>query len=336
MIQRQDALAAFITYLVTEKRLSNNSVQAYESDLKHLDLFLKKKKRSLLKCDKLHLKLYLKQLHDRGLQGGSVSRKISTFKSFYGFAAKNFQVVDLGKALIFPKLIKRLPKYLTEEETQQLLVMSKQDETPKGVRNYVMLLLLYASGMRISELLGLKFDQIIFTTGFIQIFGKGNKERLVPVPGAVLVALRHYLDQVLPALCAVKGDPSIQLLRNHSGQSETNNNHNTRLGHSEKRIESLLPTKHVFITRYRRKLIPLSRQSYWVYLKKLLRKAGIAKDISPHTLRHSLASHLLKNGADLRSLQMLLGHENLSTVQIYTHLQDDEQRKEYDKRHPRA
>ncbi len=315
MIQRQDALAAFITYLVTEKRLSNNSVQAYESDLKHLDLFLKKKKRSLLKCDKLHLKLYLKQLHDRGLQGGSVSRKISTFKSFYGFAAKNFQVVDLGKVLIFPKLIKRLPKYLTEEETQQLLVMSKQDETPKGVRNYVMLLLLYASGMRISELLGLKFDQIIFTTGFIQIFGKGNKERLVPVPGAVLVALRYYLDQVLPALCAVRGE-------------------NAAL--ADFGYKTTLPTKHVFITRYRRKLIPLSRQSYWVYLKKLLRKAGIAKDISPHTLRHSLASHLLKNGADLRSIQMLLGHENLSTVQIYTHLQDDEQRKEYDKRHPRA
>lgn len=315
MIQRQDALAAFITYLVTEKRLSNNSVHAYESDLKHLDLFLKKKKRSLLKCDKLHLKLYLKHLHDRGLQGGSVSRKISTFKSFYGFAAKNFQVVDLGKALIFPKLIKRLPKYLTEEETQQLLVMSKQDETPKGVRNYVMLLVLYASGMRISELLGLKFDQIIFTTGFIQIFGKGNKERLVPVPGAVLVALRHYLDQVLPALCAVRSENAVL---------------------ADFGYKTILPTKHIFITRYRRKLIPLSRQSYWVYLKKLLHKAGITKDISPHTLRHSLASHLLKNGADLRSLQMLLGHENLSTVQIYTHLQDDEQRKEYDKRHPRA
>jgi integrase/recombinase XerD len=316
MIQRQDALASFIAYLVTEKRLSNNSVQAYESDLKHLDLFLKKKKRSLLKCDKLHLKLYLKQLHDRGLQSGSVSRKISTFKSFYCFAAKNFQVVDLGKGLIFPKLIKRLPKYLTEEETQQLLLMSKQDETPKGVRNYVMLLLLYASGMRISELLGLKFDQIIFTTGFIQIFGKGNKERLVPVPEAVLVALRHYLDHVLPTLCVVKSE-------------------NTGVAHFS--YKTILPiTKHVFITRYQRKLIPLSRQSYWVYLKKLLRKAGIVKDISPHTLRHSLASHLLKNGADLRSLQMLLGHENLSTVQIYTHLQDDEQRKEYDKRHPRA
>lgn len=310
MAQRQDALAAFITYLVTEKRLSNNSVQAYESDLKHLERFLKLKKTSLLKCEKLHLKQYLKSLNDRGLQGGSVSRKISTFKNFYAFVAKYFNVSDLGKALIFPKLTKRLPKYLTEDEIQKLLLMSEQDKSIKGMRNYVMLLLLYASGMRISELLGLRFDQIIFTTGFIQIFGKGNKERLVPVPVAVLSALRYYLDEILPQLCSVKNTLEAGATLNS--------------------------TKYVFVTRYKRKLVPLSRQSYWMFIKKLLRKAGISKDISPHTLRHSLASHLLKNGADLRSLQMLLGHEHLSTVQIYTHLQDEEQRREYDKSHPRA
>jgi integrase/recombinase XerD len=314
MSQRQDALVAFITYLVTEKRLSKNSVLAYESDLRHLELFLKQKKTAVLRCDKNHLKLYLKLLHDRGLQTGSISRKISTIKSFYAFIAKNYAKPDLGKALIFPKMVKRLPKYLTEEETQQLLIISDRDKKPRGIRNHVMLLLLYASGMRISELLELKFDQIIFTTGFVQIFGKGNKERQVPIPSAVLTVLRQYLDHVLPVLCQEKGQsPSIEF-----GYKTT------------------LPTKHVFVTRYRRKLIPLSRQSYWMYVKKLLKKAGILKDISPHTLRHSLASHLLKNGADLRSLQMLLGHENLSTVQIYTHLQDDEQREEYDKGHPRA
>lgn len=315
MAQRHDALGAFVSYLVTEKRLSKNSVMAYESDLKDVEAFLKQKKTSLLKCDKNHLKQYLKRLHDRGLQSGSVSRKISTLKHFYAFAHKNYALPDLGKALIFPKLVRRLPKYLTEEETQQLLIISEQDHTPKGARNHVMLLLLYATGMRISELLELKFDQIIFTTGFIQIFGKGNKERLVPVPAAVLTTLRRYLDHILPILCADK----------HEGENLL-----------EYGYEPMLPTKYVFITRYRKKLISLSRQSYWMYIKKLLQKAGIAKDISPHTLRHSLASHLLKNGADLRSLQMLLGHEHLSTVQIYTHLQDDEQRKEYDKRHPRA
>ena len=274
------------------------------------------KKTTLLKCDKVQLRQYLKFLHDRGLRSGSVSRKISTFKSFYAFAAKNFGIVDLGKILIFPKLTQRLPKYLTEEETQQLLMTSAQDTTPKGVRNHVMLLLLYASGMRISELLALKFDQISFTTGFIQIFGKGNKERLVPVPTGVLVALRHYLDNVLPILCTDKQNDEVQ---------------QTIVGY-----KTSVHTKFVFVSRYRRTLIPLSRQAYWVYLKKLLRTAGITKDISPHTLRHSLASHLLKNGADLRSLQMLLGHANLSTVQIYTHLQDEEQRKEYDKHHPRS
>lgn len=315
MSQRHDVLAAFVSYLIAEKRLSKNSVTAYESDLKDLEKFLKQKKTTLLKCDKQHLKQYLKQLNDRTLQSASVSRKISTLKHFYAFVQKNYALPDLGKALIFPKLTQRLPKYLTEEETQQLLITSKKNGTPKGVRNHVMLLLLYATGMRISELLALKLDQIIFTTGFVQIFGKGNKERLVPVPAAVLGALRQYLDHILPVLCADKADKGTL---------------------SEFGYRQMLPTKFVFISRYQKKLMPLSRQSYWLYIKKLLVKAGIAKDISPHTLRHSLASHLLKNGADLRSLQMLLGHANLSTVQIYTHLQDEEQRKEYDKHHPRA
>lgn len=315
MSSRIDAVAAFISYLITEKRLSQNSVMAYESDLKHVESFLKGKKTSFLKCDKQHLKLYLKHLHDRGLQSGTVSRKVSTLKHFYSFIAKNYALPDLGKALIFPKLIKRLPRYLTEEEVQQLLLVSSLDTGAKGIRNHVMLLLLYATGMRISELLDLKFEQIIFTTGFIQVFGKGNKERLVPVPAPVLATLRIYLDHTLPLLCT---DPAIS------------NTHAT-LGY-----KASVTTKYVFVTRYRKRLLPLSRQSYWLYIKKLLLKAKIAKDISPHTLRHSLASHLLKNGADLRSLQMLLGHEHLSTVQIYTHLQDDEQREKYDKHHPRA
>ncbi len=315
MSQRHDPLAAFVSYLIAEKRLSKNSVMAYESDLKDLIIFLKQKKTTLLKCDKQHLKQYLKLLNDRSLQSASVSRKVSTLKNFYAFVQKNYALPDLGKALIFPKLTRRLPKYLTEEETQQLLITSQKNMTPKGTRNHVMLLLLYATGMRVSELLALKFDQIIFTTGFVQIFGKGNKERLVPVPTAVLTALRHYLDHVLPALCADK--------ENKGALSDFG-------------YKPMLATKYVFITRYQKKLVPLSRQSYWLYIKKLLVKAGIAKDISPHTLRHSLASHLLKNGADLRSLQLLLGHAHLSTVQIYTHLQDEEQRKEYDKHHPRS
>lgn len=315
MAQRQDVLALFVTYLIAEKRLSKNSVSAYETDLRHLELFLKQKKSTLLRCDKQQMRQYLKLLHDRGLQSASVSRKISTFKNFYSFAQKNFGVANLGKSLIFPKLTQRLPKYLTEEEVHLLLQASLKDTSLKGARNHVMLLLLYATGMRISELLDLKFEQIIFTTGFIQVFGKGNKERLVPVPTGVLGTLRHYLDQILPAIAADKNEGT--MLAN--------------FGH-----KPLLATQHVFVTRYRKKLLPLSRQTYWLYIKKLLLIAGVTKDISPHTLRHSLASHLLKNGADLRSLQMLLGHEHLSTVQIYTHLHDDEQRKEYDKSHPRA
>ncbi len=312
MQRRQDFLASFIAYIAIEKRLSRNSVSAYESDLRNFELFLKKKKTTLVRCDKNHLRQYLKLLHDRGLQSGSISRKVSTLKNFYGFLQKNFGITDLGKALIFPKLTKRLPRYLTEDEVRKLLHASHANFSPKGVRNSTMLLLLYASGMRISELLHLKGDQIIFTSGFIQIFGKGNKERIVPVPASVLEQLRYYLDHILPLVCFKKGAEA-------------------SLGYTP-----TAATKYVFVTRYGGKITPLSRQSYWSYIKKLLQTSGIQKNVSPHTLRHSLASHLLKNGADLRSLQMLLGHEHLSTVQIYTHLHDDEQRLEYDKHHPRS
>ena len=203
-----------------------------------------------------------------------------------------------------PKIEKKLPVYLTPDEVERLFKVANRDETPRGMRNKVMLSLLYASGVRISELLSLTVDNINFNTGFVQVTGKGNKERAIPLPGNVISLLRVYLDTTHKQFFSGDKQP--------------------------------VPL-YLFISSVNgAKVEPPSRQALWLLLKKMIIQAQILKNVSPHSLRHSLATHLLKNGADLRSLQLLLGHENLATVQIYTHLEKSELRKIYDKKHPRA
>ena len=171
-----------------------------------------------------------------------------------------------------------------------------------------MVYLLYASGMRVSELVSLTTEQIQFDTGFVSLMGKGNKERMVPLPKNVLELLRYFLDHIYPKLMP-KPKEGKELKKDKN---------------------------YLFFSAYAGQLKPISRQSFWIILKKILAKACIYKDISPHTLRHSLATHLLKSGANIRSLQQLLGHEQISTVQIYTHLEKSHVRRVYDKKHPRA
>ena len=195
---------------------------------------------------------------------------------------------------------------LTEEEIKQLFDTANKDNSYRGIRNKVMLSLLYASGMRVSELVNATLDQIHFDTGFVTIFGKGGKERMVPLPQNVLDLLRFYIDTVY-----IKFLPK-----------KSNDQTSTK--------------KYLFPVYYKKEIKPISRQQFWSLLKQIILKSGIKKNISPHTLRHSLATHLLKKGANIRLLQVLLGHEQLTTVQVYTHLEDTQLRKEYDKKHPRA
>lgn len=298
----------FQTYLLTEKRVSQNTFSAYKRDIDQLIDFLEKNKLTIKACNKNHLKKFLKILNDQGLTAKSVSRKISSIKSFYNYLTEHFKIQNRASTLIFPKLEQTLPKYLTQDEVQQLLAAANKDEADKGIRNKVMIYLLYASGMRVSELVSLKIDQLHFDTGFVALMGKGNKERLVPLPKNVLDLMRFYLDMVYPKLIA-------------------------RTKNAEQLIQK---QNYLFISCYREEIKSLSRQSFWIILKKILVQAKILKNISPHSLRHSLATHLLKNGADIRSLQLLLGHEQISTVQIYTHLEKSQVRKIYDKKHPRA
>jgi len=299
-----DVLTNFTTYLLTEKRVSHNTFLAYQQDLKQLEKFLRDNNKTWEMATKIDLVSFLKSCKNEGSGAKTLSRKISTFKLLWGFLEERYHLDDITKTVTFPKTDKTLPKYLSEVEVQQLLRETNNDTTDKGVRNKVMLYLLYATGLRVSELVELTIDAILFDAGFIKVHGKGNKERMVPVPKNILELLRYYLDHVYKKLVPA------------SLQQETK--------------------RYLFAVPYKHALKPLSRQSLWGALKKVLQKAGINPNISPHSLRHSLATHLLNNGADLRSLQMLLGHQNLSTLQVYTHIGKRELRIVYDKKHPRA
>ena len=301
-------LAFFETYLLTEKRVSKNTFFAYKKDIEQLFDFFKKNKNNIKNCNKNHLKKFLKILKDQGLTAKTISRKISSIKTLFDYLNTKFKIQNKANSLIFPKLEQTLPIYMTQEEVKKLLESANKDTSVRGIRNKVMLYLLYASGMRVSELVNLVSDQLHLDTGFVSLIGKGNKERLVPLPKNILTLLKFYLDSVYPKLFPKKNNFEIK-----------NKKYN-----------------YLFFSLYDGQLKPISRQSFWLILKKFLKISNISKNISPHTLRHSLATHLLKSGADIRSLQLLLGHEQLSTVQVYTHLEKGQIREVYDKKHPRA
>ena len=294
----------FSAYLLTEKRVSENTFDAYKRDIQQFVDYLNKKKIKLEQVTLPTLKQFLQWLKSEQLKARSMSRKISSLKTFYKYAHTYLGWENHAQELIFPKLEKRLPSYLTEQEVQKLLETADRESSIHGFRNKIMLSLLYVSGMRITELTTLKRSDLHFDTGFIAVQGKGGKGRMIPIPAHVMKELKGYVETVHKDFIKVDAPK-----RN---------------------------TDFLFPVFYGGKVRPITRQAFWTILKDLAKKTGIERPISPHKLRHSLATHMLKNGADLRSLQMFLGHENLSTVQIYTHLDTGYLRKVYDKKHPRS
>lgn len=296
----KEQIEQFFTYLLTEKRVSRNTFSAYRTDVLQFAQFLEHKQRPLIDCSLADLKEFLYVLKKQNISATSSARKISSLKHFFTFAASRWNVENHAEQLIFPKVQKKLPHYLSEQDIEKLLQSSQQDTSPVGVRNKVMLYLLYVTGLRISELTQLTTDAILWDTGFLKVEGKGGKQRMVPLPEAMRILLKDYLEK-----------------------------YHSTLSHSR-------TTDCLFPILYAKTIRPITRQAFWGILKQLCVKSGLPKSISPHHLRHSLATHLLKRGADLRSLQMLLGHENLSTVQIYTHVETSHLRTIYDKKHPRS
>lgn len=289
----------FLEYLTVELGLSANTRQAYERDLR---LFCKtlgfKNSDALVNVSREQITGYMTQLKEKGLAAATIARKLAAIKAFYRFMtaegymdANPAEVVEAGTKGI------KLPRVLSEDEVVRLL--NQPDiTTAEGFRDRTMLEVLYATGMRVSELINLTLERVDLNMKYIIAFGKGSKERIVPLGSAAAEFLQQYLEKVRPKLTHEERNTNIVFLA---------------FGGHE-----------------------LTRQRFWQIIRAYGRKANINKALTPHILRHSFATHLLDNGADLRSVQELLGHSDISTTQIYTHLTNKRLRDIYAKAHPRA
>ena len=299
----KNIISKFHAYLLTEKLCAANTFSAYKRDIEQFTGYLADQSIALEDVTVTHIKAYIRHLKEEiRLSARSITRKISALKVLFGYLHEHHHMHNIASDLTFPKLEKKLPDYLNEQEVRQLLMAAEHDTSPIGLRNKLIIYLLYGTGMRISELIGVKLSQLHFDTAFIDVQGKGGKARMVPVPHEILGLLKDYLETV----------------------------------HAVFTQNGKRPTDYLLPIFYGGKLKAITRQAVWSMLKELCKKSGIDRSIYPHQLRHSLATHLLKGGVDLRSLQLLLGHENLATVQIYTHVETSYLRAIYDKKHPRS
>lgn len=294
-----DQLSDFIHFMTVERGLSENTIVSYKRDLQNYLSFLMTHEQltDIRDVTRLHIIHYLKQLKEEGKSSKTSVRHLSSIRSFHQFLLREKVTTDDPSWNIETQKTERtLPKVLSLGEVEKLLDTPNQ-HTPFDNRDKAMLELLYATGIRVSEMLDLTLADVHLTMGFVRCFGKGRKERIVPIGEAAASAIEEYLEKGRSKL--LKKQPSDALFLNHHGKK-------------------------------------MSRQGFWKNLKKRAIEAGIQKELTPHTLRHSFATHLLENGADLRAVQEMLGHADISTTQIYTHVTKTRLKDVYHKFHPRA
>ncbi len=297
---------SFLQHLVVERGFTQNTLDAYSNDLNQFREFVTDNLESDGReevwrlVDINLLNSYISELRDnRGYRDTTTARKVAAVRSFFGYLSRNgFITSDPTENLGAPRVGRTVPKFITEAEVKQLLTTAADTGTPEGRRDASILELLYATGLRVSEMVALNVQDIDFEEGFIRTWGKGSKERIVYVYPEALINVRAYI-----------GGARVELLGNKRGETAL---------YVNQRGERL------------------TRQWVWNILKASAKKAGIDTKITPHTLRHSFATHLLQNGASLRHVQELLGHSNISTTQVYTHLTNSHVREEYERSHPRA
>ncbi|UTR09545.1 site-specific tyrosine recombinase XerD [Evansella sp. LMS18] len=291
-------LEAFIKFLKEEKGLSVNTTEAYSRDLKNYINYIKKKedKKSTGEITRSSILHYLYSLKDSGKTSSTLARTLSSIRAFHQFLIReSYTDKDPSVQIEIPKADKKLPKILSLDEVEKLLVTTV-DNPSLNMRNQAMLELLYATGIRVSELCSLTLQDVHLEMGYIRCIGKGNKERVIPLGKSAVKTTERYLREARPLLIRQQHDI---LFVNHHGKQMT-------------------------------------RQGFWKIIKHLAEKAGINKELTPHTLRHSFAAHLLENGADIRAVQEMLGHADISTTQIYTQVTKMRMKEVYSKFHPRA
>ena len=294
----------FLNYLTVEKGFSDNTIAAYRNDLGYLAEFAAQEaaKQNLVPAwpsfSRQWMLAYMLSLKEKKYAPTTVARKVAAAHSFFGFlTAEGMVKTDPTENMSSPSVGKPLPKPISLSEVRRLLEQPAKGDTLEAQRDKAMLELLYASGMRISELVSLKLNDIDLDGGFVRCLGKGKKERMIPIYEGAARSCKEYIETTHPKLAHNKSDDALFL--NPRGDR-------------------------------------LTRQGFWQKLKGYVKAAKLDHRISPHTLRHSFATHMLSGGADLRAVQELLGHANISTTQVYTHLTNEHVRKTYEKSHPRA
>ena len=289
--ENRNILEEYKMYLITIKHMNENtSVSSYAEDLyKYLEYLESLKIDSALKIKYEDILSYLKYLADNNYMLASVIRKIVSIKLFHKYLSQKYHVVDPSVKLISPKLKRKLPNVLTIEEMNKLLDINLI--TPFDYRDKAMLELMYSSGLRVSELIALKLSDIDLNNGYVRCFGKGKKERMVPIGEIAIDYLKLYINKY--RYCMLKNYHTENIFLNNHGKN-------------------------------------ITRQGFFLIIKKIAREKSINKNITPHMLRHSFATHLLNNGADLRTIQEMLGHANISTTQIYTNVSIDVLKENYD------
>ena len=290
-------IAAYLNYAQVERGLAANTIAAYRRDLKKFAAFCEPRRLAAAGVERKHVVDFLGKLYQQGLDSRSVARQLVTLRNFFRFLAQeNVVRHDPVEHIESPRVWKRLPKFLTLEEVEKLLATA-ETSTSLGLRDRAMLEVLYATGLRVSELVKLKVADLQLDAGVVRCLGKGNKERVVPLGRKSIASLEDYLRRGRPALTKRRTTPYLFVSRRGGA---------------------------------------MTRQNFWMLLRGRARAAGVRAHLSPHTLRHSFATHLLERGADLRAVQLLLGHADISTTQIYTHVAQERLRQVYRTHHPRA
>ncbi len=290
---------SFLHYLEVERGLSPNTITAYRRDIVKLELFVTGKRKTLASLTAGDLRDFLRDLHRHGLSLRSIARVSSAVRGLYRFAAAEGTIrIDPAEQIDSARLPKSLPRYLNLDEVDSLLE-APDTAMPEGLRDRAMLELLYATGLRVSELITLRIDDFNFDIGYLVCQGKGRKERVVPFGRSAKQWIERYLRGGRPSFVRRAPDAEDAMFLSRLGKAMT-------------------------------------RQRFFQILKACGRTAGIRGALSPHVVRHSFATHLLERGADLRSLQLMLGHSNIGTTQIYTHVSRERLRRIYDSHHPRA
>ncbi|GMA70673.1 tyrosine recombinase XerD [Leuconostoc litchii] len=292
-----NAIEDYLHYIRIERGLSENTITSYHQDLMQFGKYLDKEKLPLKMVDHIGVLAWLNQLREQGKSNSSVIRMVTTLRNFFSYLMRENVIAHNPMSDVRPpKKAEHLPAVLSVEEID-LLLQIPTEETPLGLRNRTLLEVMYATGLRVSELVNLKMADLHLQLGLIQTIGKGDKERIIPIGEIAIDWLKRYFEESRSALLKEKESQFVFL-----------NDRGTQI----------------------------SRQGIWKIIKKLVIDAGITKDVSPHTLRHSFATHILENGADLRIVQELLGHADISTTQIYTHISKKRLSEVYDEYHPRA